>query len=56
MLWCYAIIILFICVDIAIKKTTCSVDAFFRGPRQKVIAFSFYGDPKSDKSKARGKK
>ena len=56
MLWCYAIIILFICVDIALKKTTCSVDAFFRGPRQKVIAFSFYGDPKSDKSKARGKK
>ena len=43
-------------VDIALKKTTCSVDAFFRGPRQKVIAFSFYGDPKSDKSKARGKK
>lgn len=56
MLWCYVMIILYIYIGIALKKTTCSVDAFFRGPRQKVIAFSFYGDPKSDKSKARGKR
>ena len=56
MLWCYVIIILHIYVDIELKKTTCSLDAFFRGPRQKVVTFSFYGDPKSDKSKARGKR
>ena len=56
MLLCNAMIILFIYLGITLNKTTCSVDAFFRGPRQKVIAFSFYGDPKSDKSKARGKR
>ena len=38
----------------AYNKTTCGLDAFRRGPAQKVIAFSFYGDPNSKKSKTRG--
>ena len=41
---------------IAFHQTTCGLDAFRRGLGQKVIAFSFYGDPNSKKSKARGKK
>ena len=30
------------------EETTCSRDAFNRGPNQKVVAFSFYGDPESE--------
>ena len=30
--------------------TTCSQHAFLRGPNQKVIAYSYYGDPKSTRS------
>ena len=40
--------------DITYNQTTCGSDAFRRGPGQKVIAFSFYGDQNSKKSKARG--
>ena len=34
-------------------KTTCSRDAFQRGPNQKVVGFSFYGDSSSEAHKAR---
>ena len=36
------------------NQTTCSYDAFLRGPHQKVISFSFYGDINSDRSKMKG--
>ena len=35
-------------------QTTCGYDAFNRGPHQKVISFSFYGDINSDRSKMKG--
>ena len=34
--------------------TTCGRDAFFRGPHQKVIAFSFYGNSSSPEHLVRG--
>ena len=37
-----------------LNQTTCSSDAFYRGPHQKVISFSFYGDINSEKSKMKG--
>ena len=36
------------------NETTCGRDAFFRGPHQKVVAFSFYGDSKSSEHINRG--
>ena len=36
------------------NETTCGRDAFFRGPHQKVVAFSFYGDSKSSEHLNRG--
>ena len=31
------------------ENTTCSMDAFRRGPSQKIVGFSFYGDINSEK-------
>ena len=36
------------------NQTTCSYDAFRRGPNQKIIGFSFYGNIDSDYSKKKG--
>ena len=33
---------------ISFNQTTCSLDAYRRGPNQKIIGFSFYGDINSD--------
>ena len=33
--------------------STCSQESFARGPGQKVVGFSFYGNPNSTKGKAR---
>ena len=35
------------------RDNTCSKDSYARGPAQRVIAFSFYGNPNSEKSKER---
>ena len=35
------------------KDSTCSLDSYQRGPGQRVIGFSFYGDPESKKAKVR---
>jgi hypothetical protein len=34
--------------DLLLNKTTCGMDAFRRGPGQKIVGFSFYGDINSD--------
>ena len=34
--------------DIFFNQTTCGKDAFQRGPGQKIVGFSFYGDINSD--------
>ena len=39
---------------LTLNQTTCSSDAFYRGPHQKIISFSFYGDINSDRSKMKG--
>ena len=31
-----------------LNETTCGIDAFHRGPGQKIVGFSFYGDINSD--------
>ena len=36
-----------------LSNSTCSQDTFLRGPGQKVVGFSFYGNPQSAKSKQR---
>ena len=33
---------------LTLNLTTCSIDAFKRGPGQKIVGFSFYGDINSD--------
>jgi len=40
--------------DLSYNQTTCSYDAFRRGPNQKIIGFSFYGNIDSDYSKKKG--
>lgn len=35
------------------SDSTCSKDTFLRGQGQKIIGFSFYGNPNSTKSKSR---
>ena len=37
--------------SLVLNQTTCSLSAFYRGPHQKVISFSFYGDINSENSK-----
>jgi hypothetical protein len=34
--------------DLLLNKTTCGLDAFQRGPGQRIVGFSFYGDINSD--------
>ena len=36
------------------NNTTCGPSAFIRGPGQKIVAFSIYGNLSSDKSRERG--
>ena len=36
-----------------VANSTCSRDSYMRGPGQRTIGFSFYGDPKSAKGKER---
>ena len=36
---------------VSFNQTTCGVDAFRRGSKQKIISFAFYGDINSEKSK-----
>ena len=40
--------------SISINETTCSPDAFQRGGGQKIVGFSFYGDPSSTVGIQRG--
>jgi len=40
--------------NITYKQTTCSYDAYRRGPHQKIVGFSFYGNINSDYSKKKG--
>jgi len=40
--------------DLSFNQTTCGKDAFMRGPHQKIVGFSFYGDINSDYSKKKG--
>ena len=40
--------------DLMFNQTTCSSHSFKRGPHQKIIAFSFYGDINSDRYKMKG--
>ena len=40
--------------DITYNQTTCSYDAYRRGPNQKIVGFSFYGSPDSDRTKNKG--
>ena len=37
----------------SVSDSTCSEDTYLRGPGQKIIGFSFYGNPNSTKSKYR---
>jgi len=37
-----------------LNETTCGINAFHRGPGQKIVGFSFYGDINSDYSKKKG--
>ena len=37
----------------SLNDSTCSLDSYQRGPGQKIIGFSFYGDTNSTKSKKR---
>ena len=37
--------------ELYFNQTTCGSDSFYRGPHQKIIGFSFYGDINSDKNK-----
>ena len=39
---------------LAYKQTTCSYDAFLRGPNQKIISFSFYVNVETDRTKNKG--
>jgi len=39
--------------DGSVSDSTCSSDTYLRGPGQKIIGFSFYGNPNSTKSKYR---
>ena len=40
--------------NISFRETSCGQDAYQRGPHQKVVAFSFYGDKSSAEHKLRG--
>lgn len=40
--------------DLTFNQTTCSDAAFKRGPHQKIVGFSFYGDINTDYSKKKG--
>ena len=40
--------------NLILNYTTCGSDAFYRGPHQKIISFSFYGDVNSGYSKMKG--
>ena len=40
--------------DLSYNQTTCSYDAYRRGPHQKIIGFSFYGNLDADYSKKKG--
>ena len=40
--------------NVSFEATTCGKDAFLRGPGQKVVGFSFYGDINSNKSIEKG--
>ncbi len=40
--------------EYAFANTTCSRDAFERGPGQKVVGFAFYGNPNADIMRAKG--
>ena len=44
----------FVFTEIKFNQTTCSQDAFMRGPSQKIVGFSFYGDINTPKSKKKG--
>ena len=44
----------FLFLDILSTETTCSNDAYLRGSGQKVVAYSFYGDINTPKSKKKG--
>ena len=37
-----------------LNQTTCSSDAFRRGPNQKIIGFSFYANIDTDRTKKKG--
>ena len=36
------------------KQTTCSYDAFLRGPNQKIVSFSFYANVETERTKNKG--
>ena len=40
--------------ELFFNQTTCGSDSFYRGPHQKIIGFSYYGDINSDKHKMKG--
>ena len=44
----------FLISEVLFNATTCNTDAYLRGPGQKVVAYSFYGDMNSTKSKKKG--
>ena len=41
-------------IEILFNETTCSKDAFMRGPGQMIVGLSFYGDLNATKSKKKG--